>query len=45
MAHTGHARTEEEAKKLIEQLMSGGGEADQAGLLQPMAPSPGNIKI
>ena len=43
MAHTGHARTEEEAKKLIERLMSGGSSVDQAGLPEPMAPSPGNI--
>ena len=45
VAHKGHAKTEEEAKKLIEQLMLGGGSADQAGLPQPMAPSPGNISI
>ena len=45
VAHTGHARTEEEAKKLIEQLMLGGGSADQDGLPQPMAPSPGKTSI
>ena len=45
VAHTGHAKTEEEAKKLIEQLMLGGGSADQADLPQPMAPSPGNTSI
>ena len=45
VAHTGHARTEEEAKKLIEQLMLGGGSTDQDGLPQPMAPSPGKTSV
>ena len=45
VAHTGHAKTEEEAKKLIEQLMLGGGSVEQTGLPQPMAPSPGNTTI
>ena len=45
VAHTGHAKTEEEAKKLIEQLMLGSGNVDQAGLPQPMAPSPGKTTI
>ncbi len=37
VSHTGHASSEEEAKKLIEQLMSGGG----SDLPAPMLPSPG----
>lgn len=37
VTHTGHARTAEEAKKMIEQLMSGAADADLPAPIQPTA--------